>query len=484
MSPTENVHRLLRQVRWLVTNRIVRNTGIYTLGNLVPQSVNVLLLPVFTRYLTTTEYGILTYTTALNVFLFVIGSLSIHSYVLRHYFDCKTEEDKRRLFGTVFVFLVVYNLILVGIEMALLPLGFNYFGIQVPFEPYVKIALLNNAIEVMTILPQVYFRVRQEAGRFVAMTLTPSLLGMGLSLYLVVYQGMGVLGRYYGLLGVNLVMLVIYLIVTVRISHLSFNPRQLKQALLFSLPLLPAAFFSNLTNMSDRFIMERYVPLPQMGVYAIGFTVGYGLSLLTNAIYKTIEPEIYRMAAESRFMDRIVELKRYLILSFLAVGCTMIALSKEAVALLAAPTFRESYRIVALVAVAMVIQGMVMPVICYLMATYQTRYVPIVDFMGAATSILSNFILIPRLGIYGAAATLIVSSLVILGSYTFITQRVTGIRWGLARDLPLIVVAFVLSYGLLQIEMPSLVISIGFKLGLIAIAVAVCARRIPNRQTI
>jgi O-antigen/teichoic acid export membrane protein len=55
-------------IKRLLKNRTVLNSGIYTIGSMLPQLFNILLLPIFTRYLTPAEYGILSYTTAISTF--------------------------------------------------------------------------------------------------------------------------------------------------------------------------------------------------------------------------------------------------------------------------------------------------------------------------------------------------------------------------------------------------------------------------------
>jgi len=92
---------ILKRIRVILAGGMIGNSAAYTLGNVLPQTINILLLPIFTRYLSRTEFGIFSYTAALCAFLAVIGNLSIHSYVLRHYFDCRTVQERRRLRGAV-----------------------------------------------------------------------------------------------------------------------------------------------------------------------------------------------------------------------------------------------------------------------------------------------------------------------------------------------------------------------------------------------
>lgn len=464
MNNWENTVYTVNYLKSASRSILVRNIGIYTLGNILPQIINVLLLPVFTRYLTKAEYGILGYTTALNVFLFLLGSLSIHAYVLRHYFECTNEEEKKRLFGTIFFFLLVYNFFLLGAEILLLPILFNHFRVQVPFEPYIKLSLLINFIEVFAVIPQVYFRVRQKAASFVVMTSSFVILSTAASLYLVVWQKMGVLGRYYGLLGANLIFLCFYLIFSLRISKFVINKQLLKKALKFSLPLIPGALFLSITTVSDRLILERFTFLSRMGIYVVGFTLGSALNFITLGIFRALEPEIYRLAGELNFNIKMLAFKRYVVVFLLGIGCIMITFSREIVTLLASSDFYESYKILALIVIAFIFQGISIPVSCHLFATYNTRYIPLISLIGVLSSVGINLILIPKIGIYGAAFSAIISSCVILVMYKIFTERLSDIKWRLGSDFLLIGAISILSFLMLQIKTPSFILTILVKL--------------------
>lgn len=463
---SSKIGNLIGSAQSMAGKTSVRNAAIYTVGSMLPQFINVLLLPLFTRYLSASEYGILSYTTALCAFLFVLGTLSIHAYVLRHYFECKTDLERSNLFGNIAVFLVIYNLVLLSIEFLVFPRLFQVLDIQIPFEPFMKIALINCFIDILAVLPQVYFRIRQEALRFTMLTVSSVLLSTGFSFYLVVYAKMGILGRYYGLLGANTIMVVVYLLIIFRISSFSFDTRLLKNALKFSLPLIPTAILYNLTTMSDRFILERYISLSQMGIYAVGLSIANGLSFFNHGIYKAIEPEVFKMADRPDFHDRILKFKKYTTLILLAVSCSLIILSKEVVMLLIDPKFYESYKIIMFITMALCFQGIAIPFNCYLIATYQTRHMPAISAAGAISSILINFALVPRIGMYGAAISVIASSLITLLAYKFVTEHTSDIRWNLNSDLLLVIGAFIVSILIVQVDTPAIILTVVIKLTL------------------
>jgi O-antigen/teichoic acid export membrane protein len=447
-------------IKRLLKNRTVLNSGIYTIGSMLPQLFNILLLPIFTRYLTPAEYGILSYTTAISTFIYIIGSLSLHSYILRHYFECETEEERKRLFGSIAIFLLVYNLFLLGAELLILPMVFDSLKIRIPFYPYVVIELINTIINVCAILPQSYYRAKQDALRFILLTSSVVFLGTCASLYLVVFKGMGLVGRYYGILGANSLMLVVYFYIIQGISLFTFDRRLLKSSLRFSLPLFPAALLYNLNMMSDRFILERYVTVSQMGIYAIGTSIGNGLGLLSNSIYKAVEPDVFMMAQQPDFDKRMLRLKKYLIVAFLGVACILIIFSKEVVMVLVAKEFYKSYEIVSLIAVSKCFQTAAIPLICYMIACYQTRFMPVAGVIGAASSICLNIVLVLKIDIYGAALSAIITSVVMLGVYKIFTEKISKIRWKLYSDVSVMFLGCLFGYGVSLIEMGNSVITI------------------------
>jgi O-antigen/teichoic acid export membrane protein len=458
-----------REAPGLPGRLVLRNTGIYTLGSILPQAMNVLLLPIFTRYLSRADYGVLNYTTAVSAFLFVLGTLSIHSYLQRHYFECRSEEARRRLFGAVFLFLLGFNLLLLAAGQLALPLAFDLVHGQVPFHPYIQYALILNAVECLFTVPLAYLRVRQEAGRFVTISVLRTVLATGLSLYFVVGLRLGVLGRYYGLLAEGTLALIVCLALVARIGRIRWDGAVVRDGLRFSWPLLPGALFLNITAVSDRLILERFVPLSELGLYALGATLASSLGFITSGAYRAIEPEVFRMSGEPEFAARLLLIKRILVVAILAVVLVLIGLSREVVAVLAAAEFQEARNVLSLLVIPLALQGFSVPVSCYLLSIRQTRRLPLIAVAGAAASLAGNLALVPVLGMYGAASTAALAALVTLLMYQ---ARSPGIRWRFERDVARLAAVAALGFGISRLWTPLPVLTLGLKAGLAAGALA------------
>jgi O-antigen/teichoic acid export membrane protein len=426
--------RLRARVR--AGDRFVGNSVVYTFGNMAPQVINLALLPVLTRFLTPGEYGVYAYTAAACAFLAIMAHLSIHAYLLSAFYDKAKPVSERELFGAIFFFLAGYGALFVSGAFLIMPRIMK--GTQVPFEPYMRLALCNLFLELFAIIPLTYFRIRQRAGLFVALTLTQFLINAGVSLLFVVKWRWGILGRYYGQLGANAALFIPYVIIIGRISSFRFDARMretIKAAVTFALPMAAAELLFSVSGISDRIILERFVPMSRLGIYSVGFSLASGIQFVANGIYRAIEPEIFRVVGERSAEERLVAMKSCIVWILIVLASVVVTFSREAVGLLVRPAFHEAYIVTSIVAVSALIQGAAIPVSTYVVAIKKTRAVPIVCLASAAVSVGLNLILIPVMGIYGAAVAGIGAALASLAAYVYVAENASPLRWHYGGDL-------------------------------------------------
>src|SRR6266498_195245 len=84
--------------------RLAKHSVIYGLGGIVSRILAVLLLPLYTAYLTGADYGRVETLTALTAILVTLLRLGISSAFFRFYFDSPEREDRLRVIRTSFWF--------------------------------------------------------------------------------------------------------------------------------------------------------------------------------------------------------------------------------------------------------------------------------------------------------------------------------------------------------------------------------------------
>lgn len=407
----------------MAKNKVVSNTYIYAIGEIVPRLMSLFLLPIFTIYLSTSDYGIISYTNSMMLFLFVFSSFALNTYLLRTFFEYKSEEDKRRLIGNVFIIIIAFNCLILLLGYTVLPYLFDYAEIQFPFYPYISISLINNFLEVFSIVPLVIFRVQQKAKYFVALNVIKSLFVFLVTYILIAHLDWGIMGNYYGRLMVNVAFLLVYLIIIARHSKINFDKLLAIKAIRFSAPLVPGAVSYLLISMSDRFILERFVPLSEVGIYSVAFTLAFSLRIITTSAYRAFEPEIYKrfgLEGFSEFFHR--GYKNYMFVVLLAASAISF-LSKDVLLLMTSEAFVEGYLLVPILLIGGLITAENIMLGSLVIAEKKTHVSSISTITGGAVSVISNLILVPYFGIYAAAISLamayLVMNIILLKGMTF-----------------------------------------------------------------
>ena len=433
-------------------------------GNIIFQALAFFSLPVFTQYLSPDDYGILSYTASIMSLLCVLASLSLQSFIVRHYFELKTDEERKELFGTISIFLLLVNSVLLLLEFLIFPSLLHYFNIKIPFHPYFQIALIINFLDVALIVPLTYFRVTRNPWGYFALSSSRPILSLGLGLVFVVYYKMGVMGRFYGSFIGNFLFFFISVFLIIKISRLRINLDILKSALRFSIPLIPCGVITVAISSTDKIILERYVPLSEIGIYSVGVTLGTVLSIIARGFHFAVEPEIYEAFNHKDFNKKIVIIKNNFLYLLISLGCIIIIFSKEIVMIAISEQFYECYKIIPFFIIGTIFRGVEMFVSTTLFALNKTIYGPVITGISFFINLLGNLILIPYLGILGAASASLVSFVILLIVSVHITSRFAEIQWKCLKDIGLILTTCGISVLLMSVQIGSPVETGVFKL--------------------
>lgn len=384
-------------------NLLLKNTAIYAIGEILPKIVSFLLLPVFTRYLTTTEYGIISYTGSFMLLFTVVGTLSLNSYVLRYYFERKEEKQQRLLMGTGYMAIGIMNIMLFVFGWLIFPYAIDYYDIQVPWDPFFKLALINNFLVSFCTIPLVVYRVRQDSAKYVGLSFSFSMLTFLFNIIFVVFLKQGVVGYYYSTLIVSIPYFFIYAGIISKYACFKISKAYIREGLKFSLPLLPGAIAYFFLNMVDRIILERNVPLSEIGIYNIAVTLTSTLGIVIQSGYHAVEPEIYNHYGEADFY-KFVKKAQTIYFSAIYIMALMIALfSQEVFIIMTAPDFHGGYFLVPILTIGVVMSGQNVIYGGVLVSEKRTKIQGGISMIGAAVSFLFNLLLIPFWGTIAAA---------------------------------------------------------------------------------
>jgi O-antigen/teichoic acid export membrane protein len=380
---------------------LIGRSGIYAFSDILKQAINFLLLPLYTAYLSTDDYGILSIALAASAVLEVFYGFGLRGAVGRLYFDQQDEAQVRDFLGTLALFLAVAGIALTILLLAVGP--FVWPLDDVPFSPHivlVLIAVLLNSLGLSLVLPLYY--VRGQAGRYAAFSLLSFAVVTAATLLFVVALGQGAEGALWGRVLGGAIMLVPALMILARHSHFGLRWPILSPALAFSLPLVPHLISQWVLNFSDRLILGALVSLDDVGIYAVGYQFGLAVSIVITAINNAWTPWYFRAHTEGR-RDHIPAFVTYYVIvtAGLALGAALFA--REAVGLMTAEAYHAAWRIVPIVALGYFLNGLAARFLDVLLLQKRTGVIPITTVAAGAANVAFNLLAIPEIGMIGAA---------------------------------------------------------------------------------
>ena len=388
-----------------MNSKFIKDTLIFAIGEILPKILSFILLPVFTKYLLPSDYGIIGYVNAVMSFLPVLVTFSLASFLIRFYFEMNSEFEKRNLFGNVFGVVSVSNIIFFIFGLVFFPSIIDFFELDIPWDPYFKLAFITFFLEVFAIIPVVRFRVKEQAFYFVLINFSKVFFQYILILILIVFYDYGLLGYYYGSLIPLIPFVFIYLFLTYKYINFNFNFNQIKTGLNYTFPLVISVVTFMLLNYSDRFILERYISLSSLGLYNLAYTIAFSLSIVTMSGYKAIEPEIFKRYNKSGFENFIYKSKSIYFFALYFFALCISIFSKELITILAPETYIDAYKYIPILMISVLMTGQNVIYGGILTAEKKTKIIGKGTVVGTIVNIFLNLLFIPKFGVIGAAIT-------------------------------------------------------------------------------
>lgn len=228
----------------------------YGVGTVLLRAIAFLLLPLYTRFLTPADYGVMAVTGTVGAILTILFPLGLHGAVTRFYFNARTEAERKEINGTILIGMVIAAVVMALATDRLGGLFFPLVFRDVPFTPYIRIAIWTSFLTVFGLFPLNLLQTKERAGTYVLATIAGTLLNIALVICLVVFLHLGVYGYLMGTLVASLIMTVPYALLSLRNVRLALRLDVLRSALAYSLPLVPHGLASWVLDLSDRVILQ------------------------------------------------------------------------------------------------------------------------------------------------------------------------------------------------------------------------------------
>jgi O-antigen/teichoic acid export membrane protein len=420
--------------------RLASTGAAYTAASILSKLIAVALLPLYTRFLTPTDYGAAEVMFAAIVSASIIVRLGVIEALLRFYYQDDEQPDQvvASSFATLFWVSTAAALVALPfagpISEALLDPS-DTDPTRISFSAaadLTRIAIGGLWVLTMFEFLLTLFRLEERARAFFLTTIASVLVTIAVTVVLVVGAGEGARGLLLGSYATGAVFVGGLILHHRRRLSLWVDRPLVRRMLRFGLPTMPAELSLYALNFVDRIIITRTLGLAEAGLYSLAVKFAQGVNVLVRGFQLAWPPLAYSIRND----DEARRVYATVVTLFVA-GCAFVVtgmwlLARWMVRLLADPEFFDAYEAVGLIAAAVTLYALYMVLVVILGRTGRTEFNFPATIAALVVNVVLNLILVPPLGIVGAGLALVASYVVVVALMYVFTQRLFPVpyQWG------------------------------------------------------
>lgn len=382
----------------------LKNASIlYFIGNLFNKGIAFLAVPIFTRILSTNDYGIVnTYNSWIGIVSMVIG-FALHMAIRSAFLDFKENIDD---FLSVTITFVLYS----GGLISAIVLICTYF-IKIEFElTLVFLCLIHGMATAIIQDYSMYLMMEYRYKLRTAFMILPNLLSVIISIFVIrfIVKEQAYMGR---IIPTALVTVFFGFIVCCLVYHKSsklFDKRYIQYGLNISAPLILHGLALNILSQSDRTMITVLADASQTGIYSLIHNFGLIATVITTSLEGIWVPWFMGKLKEREIDTINIAAKSYVeIMTCAMIG--VILVGPEVVKVFAPDRYWEGIIIIPLIVLS---NYFIFAYTLYVNIEHyykRTKYISFNTIVAALTNLVLNYLLIPIYGYKGAAVTTVIS---------------------------------------------------------------------------
>ena len=403
--------------------QLAKNTIIIFFGRVCTQLISFFLLPLYTSYLITSEYGLVDLIQTYITLLVPIITLELEMGIFRYLIDARSsEKDTKKLLSNNFYILTISLFI-----FSILFIIFTSF-VTIPFRWLILIDII------VCVLSGNFLQVARGIGKTVDFSISSVLTGITIvisNIVLIVFMGMQAEGMIISMALGNFICS-LYLFLRLKLySKIDFklvDHKQIREMYKYSIPLIPNGISWWIVNVSDRTIISFILGSAANGVYAISNKFPTIISSLTG-VFNLSWSESAALHINSKDRDEFFsDIFNTIMKLFTSLGVGMIACMPFVFPILINKSYNDAYNYIPYLVLGTVFNVAICLYSQVYLAKKLSKQVASTAVMGAIINILINIIFIKKIGLYAAALSTAISYFVMMMYRHFDLKKYVNIK--------------------------------------------------------
>jgi len=404
-------------------NQFLRQTFIYSISNVAVKAVGFILIPLYTAYLSVSEFGQWGLIDATIIILVEVLPFGLTNAILFIY-NSKDDFDKRESgFSTIISFQIIFNTLFLILFEITIKLSFWESVVSEEFFSLLRPSVWIITIRVINSLFQTKLRADERSVAYTIINVVKLFFLLCFAIIFITSLKLGVLGILYAYLISELIAFIIMIPIMLPQMRFTFNKDILSFSFRFGLPFVFSSIGIMILNLSDRYILKLLTNNETIGLYDLGYRFAGILNMFLiipfGYTFLPIAYKIYGQKDDKRYYSKLMT---YLTFVLVWAGLALSLFSKEIIENF---TFNSGYYsasiVVPVIILSYIFSGMRNVALLGMLLTKNTKYIAYITLFVATLNVIFNFIFIPLWGMMVAAYSTLVAFIV----YYFLSVKLS-----------------------------------------------------------
>ncbi|MBU2529887.1 MAG: oligosaccharide flippase family protein [Elusimicrobia bacterium] len=410
-----------------------KESAIYGFSTVIARLLNFFLLPFYTHYLTTGDYGIVATVFSYIAFLNILYQYGMDQAYMRY------SKESEKTFTSAFVMVFIVSLFFTLILMGSPAFWANAAGIKIQNADLIKYAAIILFLDALSIVGFADLRMSHKASYYAFIRVMSIIINLSMNILLIARFKYGVEGVFIANIISSSITLLFLTPLYFKKLKFEFDGALAYKLLSFALPLLPAGLGAIAVRVIDRPILLKFSGESAVGIYQANYKLGIFMMLFVSMFDQAWRPFFIERADKEDSPKLFARVLTYFLLAggwiFLAVSFFIEDIVKIRIAgtALIHSDYYAGLALVPIILGAYLFYGLYVNFLAGIIIRKKTKWIMIAALIGAASNIILNLKLIPLYGMYGAAWSVLISYVLMAVLLHEISRRVYPVKYEYSR---------------------------------------------------
>ena len=413
--------------------KITKDIFIYGLGGSLAQVVGLVTIPIITRLLNATEYGSVDVVNAATGYFSALISLNIATGLMRHFFEVPDSDtiEKQKLVSSLIWFTVIFGGVISVTGILFSSALSTFLFSDTEYSLAISLALANLPLAALIKVFSSIVRMKRMPIAYLSLNILYAIINFLLIWVLIAVFDFRITGIFIAQLASSLIIATAGAWLCHDYIRITFSKKWFYNMAAYGIPMLPGSMFNWGMLTINRILLTQYVIADQIAYYSVATKASKIIELAVSAFVLAWQPFYMANINSLTFQKKLIKALRYYIYASVLLSAVITIYAKEFFAILAPPEYQAGIILVPLLCLRIVFPNINYITGIGIVKEKKTFLISAALGGGVITTLATSLILIPKMGILGAAIGDLVGQIVNVVLYETFSYHLHKTNWNL-----------------------------------------------------